>query len=133
MGKIFDIRHKDKKTKARAGEIKTQNGVFQTPCFMPDATYGAVKHLSSVDLKDLNLQVVLGNSYHLSIRPGTEAIKKLGGLGKFMNWSGPILTDSGGWQVFSLVYQNKMGKVKLDGVEFKDHLTGQKHFLGPNE
>jgi len=133
MGKIFNITVKDKKTRARVGKVNTKNGAFQTPCFMPDATYGAVKHLSSQDLKDIRLQIVLGNSYHLSIRPGTKVIKKMGGLGKFMNWSGPILTDSGGWQAFSLVYQNKMGKVGLAGVEFKDHLTGQKHFIGPAE
>jgi queuine tRNA-ribosyltransferase len=131
--KFFKVKTKDKNSRARVGEIKTEKGVVETPCFIPDATYGAVKHLSGEDLKRIGLQMILGNIYHLGIRPGTEVIKKLGGLGEFMNWNGPILTDSGGWQVFSLIYQYGMGEVKKDGIEYKDHLTGKKHWLTPEK
>jgi len=140
----FKTTASDPKTKARVGELKTTHGTIETPCFIPDATYGAVKHLSSLDLKDVGLQMVLGNIYHLGIRPGVDLIKKMGGLRKFMNWDGPVLTDSGGWQVFSLVYKpslilanarskKNMGRVLSSGVEFKDHISGEKHFLSPEE
>jgi queuine tRNA-ribosyltransferase len=133
MNKYFQVKKKDKNTSARLGVIKTENGIVETPCFIPDATYGAVKHLSGEDLKEVSLQMVLGNIYHLGIRPGTELIEEMGGLAQFMNWDGPILTDSGGWQVFSLVYQHGMGKVEKDGIRFKDHLTGKEHFLTPEK
>lgn len=133
MNKYFQVEKEDKNSRARVGEIKTDNGVVKTPCFIPDATYGAVKHLSSQDLKDVGLQMVLGNIYHLGIRPGTKLIKNMGGLRKFMNWDGPVLTDSGGWQVFSLVYRHKMGKVEKDGIRFKDHVSGIEHFLTPEK
>jgi len=131
--KFFSIKTRDKNTRARVGEIKIENGVVETPCFIPDATYGAVKHLSAEDLKKIGLQMILGNIYHLGIRPGTDVIKKLGGLGKLMNWDGPILTDSGGWQVFSLIYRHGMGKVKKDGIRYKDHLSGKEHWLTPEK
>ncbi len=133
QNKFFKVKIKDKNSRARVGEIKTEKGIVQTPCFIPDATYGAVKHLSAEDLNNIELQMILGNIYHLGIRPGTEVIKKMAGLGKFMNWNGPILTDSGGWQVFSLIYKHGMGKVKKDGIEYKDHLSGKKHFLTPEK
>ena len=129
----FSTTSKDNKTKARTGVIKTPSGKVKTPCFIPDATYGAVKHLSSLDLKQVGLQMILGNSYHLWIRPGSKVLQKAGDLRKFMNWKGPLLTDSGGWQVFSLVFRNKMGKVGNAGIEFQDHLSGKKHFLTPKK
>ncbi|MFH1601523.1 MAG: tRNA guanosine(34) transglycosylase Tgt [Candidatus Shapirobacteria bacterium] len=129
----FSVLKSDSKTQARTGVINTPSGKVFTPCFIPDATYGAVKHLSALDLKEICLQMILGNSYHLWLRPGFEVIKKAGGLKKFMGWPRPLLTDSGGWQVFSLVYQKKMGRVGNMGVEFRDHLTGAKHFFTPAE
>jgi len=129
----FSVIDRDNKTKARAGVIKTPSGKVLTPCFIPDATYGAVKHLSSPELKEIGLQMILGNSYHLWIRPGSKVLKKAGGLREFMDWKGPLLTDSGGWQVFSLVYRNKMGRVGNAGIEFQDHLSGKKHFLTPKK
>jgi queuine tRNA-ribosyltransferase len=111
--------------------INTASGSVNTPAFIPDATYGAVKHLSTLELKQLGQQMILGNVYHLGIRPGIKQIKKLGGLKKFMKWDGPLLTDSGGWQVFSLIYSHQMGKISEDGVEFKDHLSGDLHQLTP--
>ena len=131
MNRFFKVLKKDKNSQARLGAITTSQGIVKSPAFIPDATFGAVKHLSSIELKEVGLQIVLGNIYHLGIRPGTKLIKKLGGLHSFMDWSGPILTDSGGWQVFSLVYQHKMGRVLEKGVEFRDHLSGKKHFLSP--
>jgi len=129
----FKVVTTDSKTRARLGRIKTPHGVVETPCFIPDATYGAVKHLSSEELKEIGLQMILGNVYHLGIRPGTKLIEKMGGLRKFMNWPGPILTDSGGFQVFSLVHKNKMGRVGRNGIKFKDHVSGQEHFLTPEK
>ncbi len=129
----FSVTSKDDKAKARTGVIKTPSGKVKTPCFIPDATYGAVKHLSSLDLQEIGLQMVLGNSYHLWLRPGAKVLKKAGDLRKFMNWPGPLLTDSGGWQVFSLIYKNKMGRVGNAGIEFQDHLTGDKHLFTPKK
>ncbi len=131
MEKAFKIIIKDKHTEARLGEIVTNHGKITTPAFIPDATYGAVKHISSQELKDIGLQIILGNIYHLWLRPGIKTIKKLGGLHKFMNWHKSIITDSGGFQAFSLVYSHSMGKVLEEGVEFKDHLSGSAHFLTP--
>ncbi|MFH1561646.1 MAG: tRNA guanosine(34) transglycosylase Tgt [Patescibacteria group bacterium] len=128
----FKVLVSDSQSRARTGIIKTAHGDVKTPCFIPDATYGAVKHLSSEELQSLGLQMLLGNIYHLGIRPGTKLIKKMGGLRKFMNWPGPILTDSGGWQVFSLVVKNGMGRVLEHGIEFQDHLSGAKHLLTPD-
>lgn len=129
----FRVAHQDKNSFARAGLIKTSRGLVKTPCYIPDATYGAVKLVSCKDLKNLGLQMLLANSYHLWLRPGVKYISQLGGLHQFMSWNQPILTDSGGWQVFSLVYKNKMGKVVKSGVRFKDHLSGQVHFLTPKK
>lgn len=98
---MFQINTKSKKSKARQGTLKTLHGEIQTPCFYPDATYGAVKFLSPQELNEIGLQIVLGNVYHLGLRPGPKIIKELGGLHKFMNWDKPILTDSGGFQAFS--------------------------------
>jgi len=115
---------------ARRGELKTAHGVIQTPFFMTIATCGAVKSLTMDDIKTIGGQVVLGNTYHLHLRPGDDLVKKLGGLHKFMNWNGPILTDSGGFQVFSL---KKINKITEEGVYFQSHIDGRKIFLGPKE
>ncbi|MBU0706840.1 tRNA guanosine(34) transglycosylase Tgt [Patescibacteria group bacterium] len=119
---------KSSKSNARLGLLKTVHGVIKTPFFMPIATRGSVKAVTSDELKELGAQVVLANTYHLYLRPGLKVIKKAGGLHKFMNWSGPILTDSGGFQVFSLAHARK---ITNRGVEFKDDVSGQKHKLTP--
>lgn len=117
--------------KARRGEIHTPHGTVQTPAFMNVATCGAIKGaVSALDLKDLKCQVQLCNTYHLHLRPGDETVKKLGGLHKFTNWQGPILTDSGGFQVFSLA---KLRNIKEEGVTFASHIDGRKIFMGPEE
>lgn len=112
----------------RWGTLSTAHGDIETPFFMPIATKGAVKTLSSSDMKDLEAQILLSNTYHLLLRPGFENMKKLGGLHKMMNWSGPILTDSGGYQVFSL---SKMNKTTEEGVKFQSHIDGSKVMLTP--
>ena len=121
-----------KNGKARRGQFETVHGTFQTPCFMNVGTSAAIKGgISSVDLKnDLKCQVELCNTYHLHVRPGDEIIKQMGGLHKFMNWDRPILTDSGGFQVFSLA---KLRKIKEEGVYFNSHVDGRKIFMGPEE
>ena len=116
---------------ARLGTFATPHGGFETPAFMNVATAAAIKGgLSALDLEDLNCQVMLSNTYHLHVRPGDELIKKLGGLHKFTRWQGPILTDSGGFQVFSL---SKLRKIKEEGVYFSSHVDGRKIFMGPEE
>lgn len=116
---------------ARRGEVTTVHGTFQTPCFMNVGTSAAIKGgISSPELADLKCQVELCNTYHLHLRPGDEVIHKLGGLHKFMNWKRPILTDSGGFQVFSLA---KLRKIKEEGVYFQSHLDGKRIFMGPEE
>lgn len=118
-----------KKTgRARRATYMTHHGSFETPTFMAVGTKATVKAMTPEELKDCGTQVVLGNTYHLHLRPGEKLIKKLGGLHKFMNWHGPILTDSGGFQVFSLSGLRKMSE---EGVEFRSHLDGAKHFLSP--
>lgn len=121
-----------KKTgKVRRGEFVTPHGTIQTPVFMNVGTLAAIKGaVSSMDLKDIGCQVELSNTYHLSLRPGDEVVKKLGGLHKFMNWDRPILTDSGGFQVFSL---SSIRKIKEEGVYFNSHIDGRKIFMGPEE
>lgn len=114
--------------KARRGKLHTAHGVVETPVFMPVGTKATVKSMFPEELKALGAQIILGNTYHLHIRPGEKTIQRLGGLHKFMNWNGPILTDSGGFQVFSL---SKLNKVTEDGVEFKSHLDGSPLFLSP--
>ncbi|MBN1258382.1 tRNA guanosine(34) transglycosylase Tgt [Candidatus Peregrinibacteria bacterium] len=116
--------------KARLGTLKTAHGKAETPFFMTIATAGAVKGLLPEEVRELGGQVLLGNTYHLHLRPGEDTVKKAGGLHKFMNWDGPILTDSGGYQVFSL---SKIRKLKQDGVEFQSHLDGKKIFLTPEK
>ena len=116
---------------ARRGEFHTVHGIVQTPAFQNVATCGAIKGgLSAYDLRDIDCQVQLCNTYHLHVRPGDKLIKELGGLHKFTGWSGPILTDSGGFQVFSLA---KLRKIKEDGVTFNSHIDGKKIFMGPEE
>lgn len=114
--------------KARAGRLTTAHGDIQTPVFMPVGTKATVKAMLPEELKEMGAQIILGNTYHLHLRPGEKTIKKLGGLHKFMNWSGPILTDSGGFQVFSL---SKLNKLSEEGVEFRSHIDGAKIFLSP--
>ncbi len=117
--------------KARRGEFHTPHGVIQTPVFMNVGTSAAIKGaVSTMDLKEVQCQVELSNTYHLHLRPGDEVIKQLGGLHKFMNWDGPILTDSGGFQVFSLA---SLRKIKEEGVFFSSHIDGKKIFMGPEE
>ncbi len=116
-------------SKARLGEFTTAHGKVQTPVFMPVGTYGAVKSIKPDELKNkLGASIILGNTYHLYLRPGHKIIETLGGLHKFMNWDGPILTDSGGFQIFSLA---KLRKVKAEGVDFQSHVDGSRHFLTP--
>ncbi len=116
---------------ARRGELITNRGVVQTPAFMNVATCGAIKGaVSAQDLKEVNCQVMLSNTYHLHVRTGDENIKKMGGLHKFTTWDGPILTDSGGFQVFSLA---QLRKIKEEGVTFSSHIDGRKIFMGPEE
>ena len=116
---------------ARRGKFETVHGTFQTPCFMNVGTAAAIKGgISSIDLKDLKCQVELCNTYHLHVRPSDTVIKEMGGLHKFMNWDRPILTDSGGFQVFSLA---KLRKIKEEGVYFNSHVDGRKIFMGPEE
>ena len=117
--------------KARRGQFETVHGTFQTPCFMNVGTAGAIKGgVSSIDLKGLKTQVELCNTYHLHLRPGDKIIKQMGGLHKFINWDKPILTDSGGFQVFSLA---KLRKIKEEGVYFSSHIDGKRIFMGPEE
>lgn len=116
---------------ARRGEFQTVHGTVQTPCFMNVATVAAIKGgLSTVDLKEVGAQVMLCNTYHLHVRPGDDKVAKLGGLHKFTNWDRPILTDSGGFQVFSLA---KLNKITEEGVTFNSHVDGRKIFMGPEE
>ena len=123
---MFTVIHQDKNSKARLGKLVTAHGEIDTPCFMPVGTQGTVKALSPQELKESGAQIVLSNAYHLFLRPGTEVIKKAGGLHNFMSWPGPILTDSGGYQIFSLAL---LRQVNDRGVEFQSHIDGLKHFL----
>ena len=116
---------------AKRGEFHTVHGVIQTPVFMNVGTAAAIKGaVSSIDLKGIGTQVELCNTYHLHVRPGDEVVKKIGGLHKFMNWDRPVLTDSGGFQVFSLA---DLRKIKEEGVYFHSHIDGRKIFMGPEE
>jgi len=127
---MFKLIHKDKNSKARLSKIVTLHGEIETPCFMPVGTQGTVKTLSPKELKDAGASIVLSNAYHLFLRPGIQVIKKAGGLHKFMSWDGPILTDSGGYQIFSLAL---LRKVNDRGVEFQSHIDGMKHFFTPED
>ena len=124
----LEILHVDKKTGARYGILHTPHGDVEVPMFMPVGTLATVKTLSPEELHEMGAGVILSNTYHLSIRPGADIVEKAGGLHKFMNWDGPILTDSGGFQVFSLA-ENR--KITEEGVTFKNHLNGDKLFFSP--
>ena len=124
----YELIHQDKNSGARHGIIHTPHGDIETPVFMPVGTQATVKSMTPEELKDNNAEIILGNTYHLYFRPGDELVKEAGGLHKFMNWDRPILTDSGGFQVFSLA---KLRKIKEEGVEFKSELDGSKHFFSP--
>ncbi|RZJ54042.1 MAG: tRNA guanosine(34) transglycosylase Tgt [Flavobacterium sp.] len=125
----FDLLQKDPQSKARAGSITTDHGVIETPIFMPVGTVASVKGVHQRELKnDINPDIILGNTYHLYLRPQTEILEKAGGLHKFMNWDRNILTDSGGYQVYSL---SNNRKIKEEGVKFKSHIDGSYHFFTP--
>ena len=129
MDKFYlEIKHIDKQTGARYGILHTPHGDCEVPMFMPVGTLATVKTLSPEELHEMKAGVILANTYHLSIRPGEDIVAKAGGLHKFMNWDGPILTDSGGFQVFSLAENRKINE---EGVEFKNHLNGDKLFFSP--
>lgn len=126
----MEILKKDTRTRARLGKLHTPHGCIETPVFMPVGTQATVKTLSPEELKSLGARIILSNTYHLFLRPGHEVIRKAGGLHKFMNWDGAILTDSGGFQVFSL---GDLRKISEEGVEFRSHLDGSKQFLSPEK
>jgi queuine tRNA-ribosyltransferase len=127
----FAVIAKDRNSKAKAGFFETDHGVVETPAFMPVGTQGTVKAVNQHFLEnEIKAQIVLSNTYHLYLRPGTEILEKAGGLHKFMNWQKPILTDSGGYQVYSL---SNLRKLKEDGVEFRSHLDGSTHFFSPEK
>ena len=126
----FELQHVDKHTGARAGVFHTPHGDILTPVYMPVGTQATVKGVYPRDLKEAGSQIILSNTYHLFIRPGDELVKKAGGLHKFMNWDRPILTDSGGFQVFSLT---KLNKIKDEGVYFNSHVDGAKHLFTPEK
>lgn len=137
---LFTQLHQDKNSHARTGLMRTDHGVIETPIFMPVGTQATVKTLDSKDVEQIGAQIILGNTYHLHLRPGEELIASQGGLHKFMHWDKPILTDSGGFQVFSLGLQKEKQKTKdqgalvkitEDGVKFKSHLDGSMHELSP--
>ena len=128
MSGSFQVLAVDKTSLARRGRLQTRRGVIETPAFMPVGTQGTVKAISPRELHELKAQVVLGNTYHLFVRPGLEVIRKIGGLHRFMGWDGPILTDSGGFQVFSLA---KLRRITPEGVHFQNHLDGSPCFIGP--
>ena len=127
---MFTLLHKEKDTKARLGKLITAHGEIETPCFMPVGTQGTVKGLSPQELKTIGSQIILGNAYHLFLRPGTDVIKKAGGLHAFISWDKPILTDSGGYQIFSLAL---LRKITDEGVSFQSHIDGMRHLLRPED
>ncbi len=124
----FTIKNNPENSRARTGIIETDHGDISTPVFMPVGTVGAVKTMSPEELKSIDFKIILGNTYHLYLRPGTAIINQAGGLHKFVSWDRPILTDSGGFQVFSLA---KLNKISDDGVEFQSHLDGSRHMFTP--
>src|SRR5881275_1262589 len=125
---MFELIGKDPSSKARRGRLTTGHGVVETPAYMPVGTQGSVKAVSSRELHELEAQIVLGNTYHLFVRPGLDVIRKFGGLHRFMNWDGPILTDSGGYQIFSLA---KLRKITEEGAHFQNHIDGSPAFISP--
>jgi queuine tRNA-ribosyltransferase len=126
----FELISQSKDSRARAGVVRTNHGTIETPVFMPVGTMGSVKSLSPEELLDAGAQIILGNTYHLYLRPGCDVIRKFAGLHRFMNWGGPILTDSGGFQVFSLA---RLAKISEEGVTFQSHIDGSKHLLTPEK
>ena len=133
MGKIkYHLEKKEKDTKARLGKLETNYGTYDTPMFMPVGTRATVKGLTPEEVKDCHSGIILANTYHLWLRPGEDIVAKAGGLHKFMNYDGPILTDCGGFQVFSLV-KNKEKNILEEGVKFKSHLDGSELFLTPEK
>jgi queuine tRNA-ribosyltransferase len=126
----YELIKKDKYSNARCGIIHTSRGDIPTPIFMPVGTRATVKTMTPEELKDIDAKIILGNTYHLYLKPGMDVMKKAGGLHKFMNRDGPILTDSGGFQVFSL---SDMRKISEEGVEFRSHIDGSKHFFTPEK
>src|SRR5438309_7086847 len=127
---MFSLLQTDPSSKARLGRLTTAHGVVDTPVFMSVGTQGSVKAIDPRELREMGAQIILGNTYHLNIRPGMEIILAAGGLHAFINWPAPILTDSGGFQVFSLA---TIRKIQANGVEFRSHLDGSLLFLGPKE
>ncbi|MCX7770306.1 MAG: tRNA guanosine(34) transglycosylase Tgt [Proteobacteria bacterium] len=125
---MFNLEKNDRETFARIGKFYTAHGSFNTPVFMPVGTVGTVKAVSTVEIEEIGYEIILGNTYHLYLRPGPEIIKKFNSLHNFINWRGSILTDSGGYQVFSL---NSLRKIKKNGVEFRSHIDGSKHLFTP--
>ena len=123
---MFELLHKA--GTARRARLTTAHGVIETPAFMPVGTQGSVKAVSPRELRELEAQIVLGNTYHLFVRPGMDVMRHFGGLHRFMNWDGPILTDSGGYQIFSLA---KLRKITEEGVQFQNHLDGTPTFISP--
>lgn len=126
----FEILHKEASTKARRGRITTHHGVIETPVFMPVGTQATVKAMKPESVKDTGAQIILANTYHLMLRPGSDIVREAGGLHRFMNWDKPILTDSGGYQVFSL---GAMRKITEEGVKFASHIDGSRHMLSPEK
>ncbi|HET6512602.1 MAG TPA: tRNA guanosine(34) transglycosylase Tgt [Candidatus Kapabacteria bacterium] len=125
---FFKLLHTDHETKARAGLLTTVHGVIETPVFMPVGTLATVKTLTPREIESTGAKLILGNAYHLYLRPGHKLVEEAGGIHKFSNWNGSVLTDSGGYQVFSL---NELRKVTDEGVHFKSHIDGSKHFFTP--
>ncbi len=130
MSRFFEIESERGGLAARAGRLRTGHGAVETPVFMPVGTQGSVKALTPAHLEEIGVPIILGNTYHLNLRPGSETIRKLGGLHRFMGWEGPILTDSGGYQVFSL---SRLRKINEKGISFRSHIDGDPVFLGPAE
>src|SRR6266480_2007833 len=125
---MFELIGKDASSRARRGRLTTGRGAVETPAFIPVGTQASVKAVSPRELRELEAQIILGNTYHLFVRPGIEVIRDFGGLHKFMNWNGPILTDSGGYQIFSLA---KLRKITEEGAQFQNHVDGQPAFISP--
>jgi queuine tRNA-ribosyltransferase len=128
MQKTFELVSQDRESKARRGRLVTTHGIIETPAFMPIGTQGSVKAVSPRELRELHAQIILGNTYHLLVRPGLDVIKHFGGLHNFMSWDGPVLTDSGGYQIFSLA---KLRKISDEGAEFQNHIDGARAFISP--
>lgn len=130
MAITFRVVHTDPNSGARAGILTTPHGEIKTPVFMPVGTLGTVKAMTPEELRELNAQIILANTYHMYLRPGSDIVRRAGGLHRFMHWDGPILTDSGGFQVFSL---GALRKITEEGVEFRSHIDGSKRFLTPEK